>query len=41
MWKVIGLVFGSVAALMYLLCVNAGRISRMEEQWEWEERRKK
>lgn len=39
MWKVIGLVFGGVAALMYLLCVNAGRVSRMEEKWE-EERKK-
>ena len=39
MWKVIGLICGSVAALMYLLCVNAGRISRIEEEWE-EERKK-
>ena len=40
-WKAIVLIFVAIAVLMYLLCVNSGRISRMEEEREWEERHKK
>ena len=37
---IIALIFGGIAGMMYILCINAGRISRMEEQWEEEQKNK-